>query len=186
MAKRIIPAHAGNTQSLLSHDQGLKDHPRSCGEYLEWNELMIYIKGSSPLMRGIRQHSLIVGWSLGIIPAHAGNTRPKMAGLLAHQDHPRSCGEYFGKIGEAVDRVGSSPLMRGILFSSASARPYSRIIPAHAGNTKISHCKQPLVQDHPRSCGEYNSNEQPVELQPGSSPLMRGIHPHINILNPSA
>ena len=55
---RIIPAHAGNTQASIRSVLPvsfcfLKDHPRSCGEYLFLARLLVVNLGSSPLMRGI-------------------------------------------------------------------------------------------------------------------------------------
>ena len=40
---RIIPAHAGNTQSFDIPFHKFEDHPRSCGEY---TKIFLYIKVS--------------------------------------------------------------------------------------------------------------------------------------------
>ena len=71
---RIIPAHAGNTFTILEAEKLCKDHPRSCGEYYIADLIVSITCGSSPLMRGIRPRSLFPEQSARIIPAHAGNT----------------------------------------------------------------------------------------------------------------
>ena len=51
---RIIPAHAGNTESIPDVEWKFRDHPRSCGEYIPF-----------PVFADVFPR---------IIPAHAGNT----------------------------------------------------------------------------------------------------------------
>ena len=71
----------------------------------------------------------------GIIPAHAGNTRP-VAPVAGHmEDHPRACGEHAPF--EIAERsiLGSSPRMRGTLAHYDDPFHMGGIIPAHAGNT---------------------------------------------------
>ena len=72
----IIPAHAGNTACFGGEGDGVRDHPRACGEHpLEGGPVYV-LPGSSPRMRGT-PFQREVGWdAYGIIPAHAGNTRP--------------------------------------------------------------------------------------------------------------
>ena len=72
----IIPALAGNTNHRRPQSNRAWDHPRSRGEYSEWDERMIKALGSSPLSRGIPLKVSSSKCSFGIIPALAGNTRP--------------------------------------------------------------------------------------------------------------
>ena len=51
-----------------------------------------------------------------------------------------------------------------------------RIIPALAGNTKLSAQKARSPRDHPRSRGEYPLLRDAITAVAGSSPLSRGIH----------
>ena len=71
---RIIPAHAGQTVSIV---------PRSFASRFA---------GSSPRMRGklrdVRKPCAFVR----IIPAHAGQTIPTILHTYPHSDHPRACG----------------------------------------------------------------------------------------------
>ena len=73
--------------------------------------------------------------SLGITPAHAGNTFFLHLVRLLIGDHPRSRGEYgYFRIKNA-NGIG--------------------ITPAHAGNTLNYNHNMPASRDHPRSRGEY-------------------------------
>ena len=131
----IIPAHAGNT---LNRDRRLEipgDHPRACGEHalplLGWSGR----SGSSPRMRGTLVLQLDGLDATGIIPAHAGNTFQCGRDARHAGDHPRACGEHFGKLYSAEMAEGSSPRMRGTLMSMK--------------------CLHILKRDHPRACGEH-------------------------------
>ena len=71
----IIPADAGNTGERAIALVMWKDHPRGCGEHMpcEWGRRNF--RGSSPRMRGARQHVHEGVPFHGIIPADAGSTR---------------------------------------------------------------------------------------------------------------
>ena len=49
-----------------------------------------------------------------------------------------------------------------------------RITPAHAGKRHKGHNLSSQCQDHPRPCGEKQSNHQKCYFVPGSPPPMRG------------
>ena len=172
---RIIPAHAGNTAiSEVSQVLG-KDHPRSCGEYHPAGYSAGLYTGSSPLMRGILVCCDQNGDLMRIIPAHAGNTASTAGSATGRKDHPRSCGEYEYFETADLNKLGSSPLMRGIPLHIEAISDDARIIPAHAGNTRLTLMAWLLLKDHPRSCGEYKNGESDKAGKSGSSPLMRGI-----------
>ena len=80
---RIIPARAGFT--LLNHDLGVAtwDHPRSRGVYSRVAAQIIRAQGSSPLARGLHNHSLALRRIYGIIPARAGFTRKVPLTMMA-------------------------------------------------------------------------------------------------------
>ena len=90
-------------------------HPRSRGEHYRQTCSGQTAPGSSPLTRGApwaaSPHRL---WT-GLIPAHAGSTRYRLALPLGVSAHPRSRGEHWvtGSVGRIP--VGSSPLTRGAL-----------------------------------------------------------------------
>ena len=135
-----------------------------------------------------------------IIPAHAGNSRnvwqpghrvtdhpracvelpsawvglPSGAGSA---DHPRACGE-LAPGGVSGDRItGSSPRMRGTRANHLVWSEWSRIIPAHAGNSCARRKNRSHASDHPRACGELDGLRCDAVKAAGSSPRMRGTRP---------
>ena len=88
-------------------------HPRSRGENDDLFSLVIGDRGSSPLTRGKRSGSGLRGWSVGLIPAHAGKTEEQLFEYLDTAAHPRSRGENPFSPRIANVRAGSSPLTRG-------------------------------------------------------------------------
>ena len=69
---------------------------------------------------------------------------------------------------------GSSPRMRGT--PNYDHIPYAQhgIIPAYAGNTFKAYPNRRATRDHPRVCGEHAAAFGTKEINPGSSPRMRG------------
>ena len=90
----IIPAHAGNTWGSTAVFGTAWDHPRACGEHGVHFVLSFLVWGSSPRMRGTLTIQRPQFASLGIIPAHAGNTVWKSPRNPLNGDHPRACGEH--------------------------------------------------------------------------------------------
>ena len=78
---------------------------------------LIHCSGSSPLTRGKRLHQDSWPVSGRLIPAHAGKTGGRVAGLRGVR--------------------GSSPLTRGKLTYAALKPTGLRLIPAHAGKTAL-------------------------------------------------
>ena len=75
------------------------------------------------------------------------------------------------------NRIGSSPLARGIRAGPVLSLRHARFIPAGAGNTApvLRGCAGLPV--HPRWRGEYASIASTCNRPAGSSPLARGIRP---------
>ena len=71
---------------------------------------------------------------------------------------------------------GSSPLTRGKRTEEGLRVAYGRLIPAHAGKTKLPRVIPPQMQAHPRSRGENYRNSLVTMHNAGSSPLTRGKH----------
>ena len=153
----------------------LTDHPRSRGEYATLAIVPPPMLGSSPLSRGIQLLGVDEGIVFGIIPALAGNTPYWTCSAIARRDHPRSRGEYSSTGSILKSGVGSSPLSRGILDFGHDLRVKIGIIPALAGNTPESAEGFSVVEDHPRSRGEYRRYAVDLIGRAGSSPLSRGI-----------
>ena len=153
----IIPAYAGNTNSV-SHTLGTSgDHPRVCGEHRPVSESAQTLLGSSPRMRGTPAAWPARSASKWIIPAYAGNTICRFRSNRDRRDHPRVCGEHQHRAPETAMELGSSPRMRGthaistFFASPEGSSPRMRgthgeqvvgdgefgIIPAYAGNTQL-------------------------------------------------
>ena len=69
---------------------------------------------------------------------------------------------------------GSSPLTRGKLFHGVRLFRHCRLIPAHAGKTRLTGGHAWYHEAHPRSRGENVMNAFGRESVKGSSPLTRG------------
>ena len=133
---RLIPAHAGKTNSLNAWSSFFPAHPRSRGENHAGARTRPHPRGSSPLTRGKRRwfHGRASGPRL--IPAHAGKTHPAARLHRRAAAHPRSRGENdpTGPVNPA--NPGSSPLTRGKPRRTNVHTIPRRLIPAHAGKTR--------------------------------------------------
>ena len=196
VARRIIPAHAGQTCRVCMSQGSGPDHPRACGANHCAMFREISLPGSSPRMRGKRIRESHTEGRRRIIPAHAGQTRFCPVWVVWAADHPRACGANGTRLISARPLGGSSPRMRGKPDGSLMITSPSRIIPAHAGQTHYPNTHQPKQPDHPRACGANTyqkitnpsvcdhpracganraTGEQP-QLVCRSSPRMRGKH----------
>ena len=149
-------------------------HPRSRGENLASPMIAMCAVGSSPLTRGKqRGDSSLTDWR-GLIPAHAGKTRPPRHGHRRAAAHPRSRGENDGGFAWLANFPGSSPLTRGKLIVSVRITTWSGLIPAHAGKTDVVAQMASTMRAHPRSRGENVECTTDSTPRHGSSPLTRG------------
>ena len=151
---RFIPAHAGNSPSLVSGAGAGRVHPRACGEQERQMRRMWQYVGSSPRMRGTVSRHTRHGQLRRFIPAHAGNRIPPPICIVAAPVHPRACGEQPWSSNQACASSGSSPRMRGTVHPLHGVPRRHRFIPAHAGNRANlwQPARNPPV--HPRACGE--------------------------------
>ena len=137
LGTRIIPAHAGSTYENTRPRLPDRDHPRACGEHSNNLANNIFQSGSSPRMRGARSPWPRAYTVCRIIPAHAGSTCLLRYGRAGSGDHPRACGEHIAEYVAKPTRQGSSPRMRGAPLMGLLQYVAHRIIPAHAGSTRI-------------------------------------------------
>ena len=170
----LIPAHAGKTAPRALAYPPAAAHPRSRGENVGTPGHEASETGSSPLTRGKRPRSRRQRGPSGLIPAHAGKTRPPDTEGLHHAAHPRSRGENARARGYKTMCMGSSPLPRGNPPYSYTARGRWRLIPAHAGKTGRQRAGRRSCTAHPRSRGENHQRRPEGTAQCGSSPLTRG------------
>ena len=90
------------------------------------------------------------------------------------EDHPRACGENFGKAEIEEWFEGSPPRMRGKRTHGYHALQVGGITPAHAGKTQVVLGKLQRAEDHPRACGENFNAVSFYDYKKGSPPRMRG------------
>ena len=131
----IIPACAGNTNSIGLCRCPVGDHPRVCGEHGEYGEVWFAGTGSSPRVRGTPEVRCLRHVERGIIPACAGNTWSRSAPSSRRGDHPRVCGEHCDGRSRRSPHAGSSPRVRGTQGRFDRIGREDGIIPACAGNT---------------------------------------------------
>ena len=130
--------------------------------------------GSSPLTRGKRVPRYRRDRDGGLIPAHAGKTSRQKRSPHGDRAHPRSRGENRPISSQAPSATGSSPLTRGKPLEGLAGLLSGRLIPAHAGKTRVWEGRSRRGRAHPRSRGENGLWELIGFSDQGSSPLTRG------------
>ena len=153
---------------------GTRAHPRSRGENLGNDDARRCESGSSPLTRGKRVRGRRTRMDTGLIPAHAGKTRGHRPPGRDQRAHPRSRGENTEAAALIFGTTGSSPLTRGKPATRPPPPSNRRLIPAHAGKTKMYAITSILTGAHPRSRGENRASACSWRSSKGSSPLTRG------------
>ena len=154
LVERLIPAHARKTKNARRPCQGRWAHPRSRGENDARVGGLAGVAGSSPLMRGkLLPEDTPLGVP-GLIPAHAGKTARRRRTLCSRRAHPRSCGDNFRDTLMPALWSGSSPLTQGKRCMILPTDRPVRLIPAHAGKTRLSVISPLILRAHPRSRGE--------------------------------
>ena len=171
---RLIPAHAGKTRDARVRAGKTQAHPRSRGENEYLKRGSFISPGSSPLTRGKPRRALRNRNRTGLIPAHAGKTAPAAASSCTSPAHPRSRGENFQGWGHRGGDRGSSPLTRGKPPGTNFFMVGVRLIPAHAGKTRLRRPTGRSCPAHPRSRGENSMVAGAASAAAGSSPLTRG------------
>ena len=131
---RFIPAYAGNAQQEPKESRSTPVHPRICGERTIARAPGRKGDGSSPHMRGTLPVWATASDSKRFIPAYAGNADGIRGIRGGHSVHPRICGERQNGMSSSLAPPGSSPHMRGTLWTPSKNGRAGRFIPAYAGN----------------------------------------------------
>ena len=174
---RFIPAFAGNTWSSPRRTWKSSVHPRVCGEHAPPAAMDSTVAGSSPRLRGTREHHRILRDRTRFIPAFAGNTMVRIRWWDGATVHPRVCGEHVLTEDAIGDLIGSSPRLRGTHQADTLRQRVQRFIPAFAGNTRCGRRAPAQAAVHPRVCGEHQPRAGVDSHRAGSSPRLRGTHP---------
>ena len=152
--KRITPACAGKSALMPAVMAGSQDHPRVCGEKINWYNLTGLVLGSPPRVRGKAFDAGKLIPFYGITPACAGKSL--ICGFLLPRsgDHPRVCGEKLIRLALPDFLQGSPPRVRGKVCHPHLKKPFPGITPACAGKREPPPAFRACGRDHPRVCGE--------------------------------
>ena len=153
--RRITPACAGITSFTRESIDGVEDHPRVCGNYIDSFYSCAFKPGSPPRVRELLFRRLHSSARYRITPACAGITTAEAKDEKKGQDHPRVCGNYVNAWDLVRLHKGSPPRVRELQTKVAPTKTYERITPACAGITGHGSHGQTEHQDHPRVCGNY-------------------------------
>ena len=132
--KRITPAYAGKSHSVLIFGRCFRDHPRVCGEKTKHHNAVRVKIGSPPRMRG----------KVTLFPKKS----------VFWMDHPRVCGEKPHNLNLPSKPIGSPPRMRGKVWRWQEMSADAGITPAYAGKSCRPSQTRRHYWDHPRVCGE--------------------------------
>ena len=171
---RFIPALAGNTGISHRLHQGWPVHPRARREHSAALRAVTAAVGSSPRSRGTHREFLPAALRCRFIPALAGNTSPAERPPPPGPVHPRARGEHDTSTANPRRYAGSSPRSRGTPMVTSPVWPFTRFIPALAGNTWSDPGLSSRSPVHPRARGEHRFRGEAVILNAGSSPRSRG------------
>ncbi len=130
--------------------------------------------GSPPRVRGKALQAIPAIMSEGITPACAGKRIGRLQCRTSRKDHPRVCGEKFPVTVPDETVLGSPPRMRGKVENTVEKHTDHRITPAYAGKSYAPAFSFPILEDHPRVCGEKLSGCVWLRVYGGSPPRMRG------------
>ena len=172
----LIPACAGKTSTPDFSEIEDWAHPRVCGENKTYTGSLRGKRGSSPRVRGKHSCPSRGPRAKRLIPACAGKTLLRVAGLDSRPAHPRVCGENIRARSPNTMFAGSSPRVRGKQRDFWTQNALTGLIPACAGKTGRLGKPSRSTRAHPRVCGENLALGQVHDLHRGSSPRVRGKH----------
>ena len=152
----LIPAGAGTTGSGRRYPQGVRAHPRRCGDHSPHPNPLLSPSGSSPQVRGPLSQTVKNYVDVRLIPAGAGTTFAGLAGVASIGAHPRRCGDHGFLIPTTPASLGSSPQVRGPLPAYTDAKITNGLIPAGAGTTCLTGSLARCKRAHPRRCGDHS------------------------------
>ena len=153
-----------------------------CGEKLTTFDSGKLIPGSPPRVRGKGHGTGFTDRCVGITPACAGKSGPKINPFGQKRDHPRVCGEKHIGQRPVPTTPGSPPRVRGKGILCDCVLLLGGITPAYAGKRAPFQKMSTPGRDHPRVCGE---KARPCIAPPprrGSPPAYAGKRQYIVLL----
>ena len=133
----ITPAYAGKSTHPTHTAHAKGDHPRLCGEKVNFAHFCTSAAGSPPPMRGKAVHYTGGSIECRITPAYAGKSFSLRRRGHEMWDHPRLCGEKDRSKVLLNGESGSPPPMRGKDQEQLPVNANIRITPAYAGKSEI-------------------------------------------------
>ena len=146
-----------------------------CGNYLQASVNQRIALGSPPRVRELLHQSSSKTDKTGITPACAGITVRRWATATEAPDHPRVCGNYCHPHKSFTGIGGSPPRVRELPPLPRGSPCMRRITPACAGITRYSGADPGRSWDHPRVCGNYQSDPVIFMRGQGSPPRVREL-----------
>ncbi len=135
---RLIPACAGNTRACRTCRRTASAHPRMRGKHSSMARNSTRWRGSSPHARETPPENVARLARERLIPACAGNTWAGLPSVAEFTAHPRMRGKHPFQRPRAASAVGSSPHARETHPRRPTPSRRNRLIPACAGNTRIT------------------------------------------------
>ena len=152
-----IPARAGEPPSRRKPPGRHRVYPRASG-------------GTS----SARQNPRV---ARGLSPRERGNPRSLGATACRTTVYPRASGGTGGVRTNEYGAFGLSPRERGNLLDRGEQSPWSRSIPARAGEPRSSSAASSLATVYPRASGGTSQNLRSQVCRTGLSPRERGTDP---------
>ncbi len=131
-------------------------------------------RGPSPPVRGKPEPTASARVRLRSIPARAGEAAGGPSSRRASSVHPRPCGGSQVAQMVVTFSSGPSPPVRGKRAKSGTASPFTRSIPARAGEAICCHPDRVRPRVHPRPCGGSALRRIVDTTDDGPSPPVRG------------
>ena len=108
-----IPACAGEPTAVSDGSKSERVYPRVCGGTIRRRRELVQHRGLSPRVRGNRVGRPGLEWSIGSIPACAGEPWISRGDRIRGRVYPRVCGGTHQRAALLAFRLGLSPRVRG-------------------------------------------------------------------------
>ena len=171
---RSIPACAGEPISLSGAYTLAWVYPRVCGGTVQPPCLYKILPGLSPRVRGNPRKSFERAWSIGSIPACAGEPLVDPLPKRLDEVYPRVCGGTPSALARRQHGWGLSPRVRGNPMLAPMPLQRRGSIPACAGEPVSKDEHDPFGKVYPRVCGGTRSSTRDCAFKTGLSPRVRG------------
>ena len=169
-----IPACAGEPSKTLQCPVQSRVYPRVCGGTDSICLLPRYHRGLSPRVRGNPHDGVDGQWSVGSIPACAGEPSGSRGESSWRRVYPRVCGGTRSTRPSTLLAKGLSPRVRGNHPRVPRFGRKNGSIPACAGEPSSIARKTPVGRVYPRVCGGTHWCLLLSLLRYGLSPRVRG------------